>query len=73
MGWGFWYVKGGFHNVFGSKVLEWLVSIAGTRGVCSWVRQFGSPREFEVSWDDKVRGAGRSRAAYLRAPLCHLF
>ena len=60
MGWSFWEVKGRFQNVVGNEVVGRLAQVAGTRGLCRWVEQFVSPREFEVSWDGKVRGVGRS-------------
>ena len=56
VGWGFWDVKGGFQNVVGSEVLGCLDGVEGTRGLCRWVREFVSPRDFEVSWDGSVRG-----------------
>ena len=34
--------------------------VEGTRGLCRWVREFVSPRSFEVLWDGSVRGMGRS-------------
>ena len=60
VGWGFWDVKGGFQNVVGGEVLHVLEGVDGTRGLCGWVEAFVAPREFEVSWDGKVRGVGRS-------------
>lgn len=53
-------MKGGFQNVVGSEVLDRLASVAGTMGLGGWVSLFVSLREFEVSWDRKVRGAARS-------------
>ena len=44
----------------GSEVLGCLDGVGGTRGLCRWVREFVSPRSFEVSWDGAVRGVGRS-------------
>ena len=58
--WGFWDIKGGFQNVVGGEVLGCLDAVEGTRGLCRWVREFVSPRQFEVSWDGSVRGEGRS-------------
>ena len=60
MGWGFWDMKRGFHNIIGDEVLGRLASVTSTRGLCRWVEWFVSPRKFEVSWDGKVRGVGRS-------------
>ena len=60
MGWGFWDVKGGFQNVVKDEVLGGLASVGGTRGLCGWVEQVVSEREFKVSWDGKVRGVCRS-------------
>ena len=60
MRWGFWEVKGEFQNVVGDEVLGRLASVTGMRGLCGWVEQFVSLTEFEVSWDGKVRGVGRS-------------
>ena len=60
VGCGFWDVKGGFQNVVGSEVLGCLDGVTGTRGLCRWVREFVSPRRFEVSWDRAVRGVGSS-------------
>ena len=60
LGWGFWDVIAGFQNVVGSKVLGCLDEVAGTRGLCRWVREFVSSRSFEVSWDGAVRGVGSS-------------
>lgn len=51
MGWGFWDVKGGFHNIVREEVLECLFGVEGMKGLCRWVGQFVCPREFEVSWD----------------------
>ena len=42
------------------EVLGCLAGVEGTRGLCSWVRQFVAGRTFEVSWDGKVRGVGSS-------------
>ena len=56
VGWGFWDVKGGFQNVVDEEVLGLLRGVEGTRGLCGWVEQFVAPRDFEVSWDGKVRG-----------------
>ena len=61
--WGWLWVLGceeGFQNVVGSEVLNCLNGVGGTRGLCRWVREFVSPRNFEVSWDGSVRGMGRS-------------
>ena len=55
VGGGFWDVKGGFHNVVGEKVLDCLAGMEGTRGLCRWVTQFVAGRNFEASWDGKVR------------------
>ena len=60
VGWGFWDVKGGFQNVVAEEVLRVLVGVRGTKGLCGWVEQFVAPRVFEVSWDGKVRGLGRT-------------
>ena len=51
VGWGFWDLKGGFQNVVGSEVLVCVDGVEGTTGLCRWVREFVSPRSFEVSWD----------------------
>ena len=59
VGWGFWDVKVGFQNVVGEEVLRGLGEVEGTRGLCGWVEQFVAPRDFEVSWDGRVRGVGR--------------
>ena len=53
-------MKGGFQNVVGEEVLGLLRGVEGTQGLCGWVEQFVAPRDFEVSWDRKVRGIGRS-------------
>ena len=37
VGWGFWDVKGGFHNVVGEEVCGLLGGVEGTRGLCGWV------------------------------------
>lgn len=58
VGWGFWYVKGGFQNVMGEEVLDCLNGVEGTRSLCWWVRQFVAGRTLEVSRDGKVRGVG---------------
>ena len=60
VGWGFWDVKEGFQNVVGNEVLGCLAGVEGTRGLCRYVREFISPRRFEVSWDRSVWGVGRS-------------
>ena len=60
MGWGFWDVKGQFQNVVGEEVLRQLQEVEGTRGLCGWVERFVSPGDFEVLWDGRVRGRGRS-------------
>ena len=62
VGWGFWDVKGGFQNVVpvGEEVLGLLGGVEGTQGLCGWVEQFVAPRDFEVLWDGRVRGMGRS-------------
>ena len=60
VGWGFWDVRGGFQNVVGNEVLEYLDRVEGARGLCRLVREFVSPRRFEVSWDGSVRRVGRS-------------
>ena len=60
IGWGFWDVKGGFQNVVGEEALGLLGGGEGTRGLCGWVERFVAPRDFEVSWDGKVRGMRRS-------------
>ena len=44
----------------GSEVLGCLDRVRGTGGLCWWVHEFVSQREFEVSWDGSVRGSGRS-------------
>ena len=49
----------GFQNIVGCEVLQCLDGVEGTRGLCPWVREFVSPRSFEVSWDGSVRGTGR--------------
>ena len=61
VGWGFCDVKGGFQNVVGEEVLGLLGGVEGTQGLCGWVEQFVASRDFEVSWDGKVRGMGRSK------------
>lgn len=57
---GFLGCKGGVQNVVGDKVLELLVGVVGMKGSSIWVIHFMAPREFEVSWDGKVRGIGWS-------------
>ena len=58
VGWGFWDVKGGFQNVVGEEVLGSVSVVEECRQWCKWLGAFLSPREFEVSWDGMVRGAG---------------
>ena len=60
VGWGFWDVKGGFQYMVGGDILGRLASVPSTRGLCRWLEQFVSPRGFEVYWDRKMRGVGRS-------------
>ena len=60
MWWACWDMKRGFQNVVGDEVLGRLAIVTGTRGLCRWVEEFVSPREFEVSWDWTGRGMGRS-------------
>ena len=44
----------------GEEVLSCLAGVEETRGLWKWVRRFPSSREFEASWDGKVRGVGGS-------------
>lgn len=60
VGWGFCDMKGGFQNIVRAEVLERLKGVAGTRALCGSVEQCVSPKEFEVSWDERVRGKGSS-------------
>ena len=59
----------GFLNVALKEVLEQFVGVAGTRGLCSLVRQFVCQREFKVSCDGKVRVKGRLTVGIPRGPV----
>ena len=72
VGWGFWNMKGGFHHVVGGEVLRCLDGVEGTRGLCQWVPEFVSLRNFEVSWDGSVRGWRGQWSGCLKAPLSPL-
>ena len=58
VGWGFWDVKEGFQNVLSSVVFDVVLGCEPFRMWMGWLRYFLTPREFEVSWDSKVRGMG---------------
>ena len=73
VGWGFWNMKGGFQNVVWLKVLDYLVRVEVTRGLCGWVGEFVAGRTFEMSWDGKVRGVGTSSKGVPQGfPLSHV-
>ena len=52
----------------GEEVLRQLRGVEGTQGLCGWVEQFVSPRDFEVSWDGRVRGRDGRRWGSRKGP-----
>ena len=58
--WGFWDVKGGFQNVIGSQVEEYMSKTEIGRRWNPWMKNFFRARQFTISWDGKDRGNGRT-------------
>ena len=60
MSWGFWDVKGGFKNMIGSQVDEYISKTEFGRRWKPWKKNFFRARQFTISWDGTVRGNGRT-------------
>lgn len=58
--WAFWDVKGGFQNVREEEVIRELLKSEEGRRWIPWVKKFFRMRKFEVEWDGKVRGTGKT-------------
>jgi len=60
MGWSFWNVKGAFQNVREEDVIrEFEKSEEGKKWIL-WVKEFFRTREFDLEWDGKIRGKGKT-------------
>jgi len=53
-------MKGGFQNVREENVVRELEKSEKGRKWISWCQEFFRAREFEMEWDRKVRGRGRT-------------
>jgi len=60
VGWNFWDVKGGFQNVREEDVIRELEKSEEGKQWIPWVKEFFRAREFELEWDGKVRGKGKT-------------
>jgi len=60
VGWNFWDVKGGFQNVREEDVIRELEKSEEGKKWIPWVKEFFRAREFELEWDGKVRGKGKT-------------
>ena len=65
LGWAFWDVKGGFHNVRSAATLARKEGCGPLRYWLPWLKWLMSLREFEVAWDGSIRFKG---AAAKRVP-----
>jgi len=55
-----WDVKGGFQNVREEDVIRELEKSEEGRKWIPWCKEFFRAREFEIEWDRRVRGRGRT-------------
>jgi len=53
-------VKGGFQNVREEDVIRELEKSEEGKKWIPWVKEFFRAREFELEWDGKVRGKGKT-------------
>jgi len=60
VGWNFWNVKGAFQNVREEDVLRELEQSEEGKKWILWVKEFFRAREFELEWDGKVQGKGKT-------------
>jgi len=65
VGWNFWDVKGGFQNIREEDVIRELEKSEEGKKWIPWVKDFFRTREFDLEWDRKVRGKGKTN---IRAP-----
>ena len=60
VGLGFWDIKGGFQNIRDEDVTTELEKLEKGRKWISWVRGFFRARRFELEWDSKMSGRGKT-------------
>jgi len=59
-------VKGGFQNVREEDVIKELENSKEGKKWILWIKEFFRAREFELEWDGKVRGKGRTNIGALQ-------
>ena len=62
VGWNFWDVKGGFQNVREQDVVKELEKSEEGKKWIPCIKEFFREREFELEWDGKVRGKGKTNS-----------
>ena len=60
VGWGFWDIKGGFQNVKEEDVIRELEKLEEGKNWIPWIRGFFRARRFELEWEGKTRGKGKT-------------
>jgi len=60
VGWNFRDVKGGFQNVREEDVIRELEKSEEGKKWIPWVKEFFQAREFDLEWDGKIRGKGKT-------------
>jgi len=60
VGWNFWDVKGGFQNVREEDVIRELEKSEEGKKWIPWVKEFFRAREFDLEWDGKIQGKGKT-------------
>jgi len=60
VGWNFWDVKGGFQNVREEDMIRELEKSQEGKKWIPWVKEFFRVRKFELEWDGKVQGKGKT-------------
>jgi len=60
VGWAFWDLKGGFQNAMEEDVLRQLEKSEEGQKLIPYVKNFFRAREFDIEWDGKTRGRGKT-------------
>jgi len=66
VGWNFWDVNGGFQNVREEDVIRELEKSEEGKKWIPWIKEFFRAREFDLEWDGKIRGKGKTNIGALQ-------
>ena len=67
--WGLWDVEGGFQNVRMRVVLERMGRSEIGKKWMSWIKDFFRERRFQMEWDGKKRGMGKTNVGVQQGSL----